>query len=115
MLVKFEMIIISRSPVVLLLSCAVVVCHLFAVLLVECAPSNAVIVEINSTEASIIDGTEEIVDPVKYDGAQLWRIPFHKQYQKNVVADLQNSFGKFTSCSYCVASRLFWPVYNVTF
>lgn len=88
------MIIIARSPVVLLLSSAVIVCHLFAVLLVECAPSNAVVIEINSTEASSIEETEETVDPVKYDGAQLWRIPFDKQYQKNVVADLQNSFGK---------------------
>lgn len=88
------MIIISRSPVVLLLSSAFVVCHLFAVLLVECAPSNAVVVEINSTEASSIDGTEDSLVPVNYDGAQLWRIPFDKQYQKNVVADLQNSFGK---------------------
>lgn len=103
MLVKFEMIIISRSPVVLLLSSAVVVCHLLAVLLqVECAPSNAVVVEINSTEASSIDGSEESVDPVNYDGAQLWRIPFDKQYQKNVVADLQNSFGK----SLCVGLKV---------
>lgn len=98
------MIIISRSPVVLLLSGAVVVCHLFAVLLVECAPNNAVVVEINSTEASSIEETEDTVDPVKYDGAQLWRIPFDKQYQKNVVADLQNSFGKSLFCFYCIAS-----------
>lgn len=32
---------------------------------------------------------------VRYDGAQLWRIPYDKQFERNAVADLQNSFGEF--------------------
>lgn len=33
-------------------------------------------------------------EPVKYDGAQLWRIPFDRLQERNAVADLQNTFGK---------------------
>lgn len=105
MLVEFVMMIISRSPVLLLLSSALVLFHLVAVL-VECAPNNAVIVEINSTEVLSIDGTLGTVDPVKYDGAQLWRIPFDNQYQKNIVIDLQNNFGKSLFSNYCVTSQV---------
>lgn len=32
---------------------------------------------------------------IRYDGAQLWRIPYDKQNERNVVADLQNTFGEF--------------------
>lgn len=32
--------------------------------------------------------------PVKYDGAQLWRIPYDLLPERNAVAELQNSFGK---------------------
>lgn len=36
---------------------------------------------------------------VTYDGAQLWRIPYDKQHERNAVADLQNTFGKFRKCN----------------
>lgn len=44
-----------------------------------------------------IDGLEKgaVDERVTYDGAQLWRIPYDKQHERNAVADLQNSFGKF--------------------
>lgn len=32
--------------------------------------------------------------PIKYDGAQLWRVPFDRLQERNAVADLQNSFGE---------------------
>lgn len=32
--------------------------------------------------------------PVKYDGAQLWRIPYEMLHERNAVADLQNTYGK---------------------
>lgn len=32
--------------------------------------------------------------PVKYHGAQLWRIPFDRLQERNAVADLQNRFGE---------------------
>lgn len=65
------------------------------------APSNAVVVEGNSTETFAVDGViasqqdaeAEVDGPVKYDGAQVWRLPFDNQYRKNVVVDLQNNFG----------------------
>lgn len=35
--------------------------------------------------------------PVKYDGAQLWRIQYKDQLNKNAVAELQNQFGALCS------------------
>lgn len=35
--------------------------------------------------------------PVKYDGAQLWRIAYKDQLNKNAVAELQNQFGALCS------------------
>lgn len=32
-------------------------------------------------------------EPVKYDGAQLWRIQFDDVHDKNAVAELQHNFG----------------------
>lgn len=55
----------------------------------------------NGTEAEdILDSNDEQIvieklKQVKYDGAQLWRIPFEQQQQKNAVAELQKSFGEF--------------------
>lgn len=37
--------------------------------------------------------------PVKYDGAQLWRIGYKDQLNKNAVAELQNQFGAFVVLS----------------
>lgn len=39
-----------------------------------------------------VSNQEQIV-PVKYDGAQLWRIDYDDQKKKNAVADLQNKYG----------------------
>lgn len=36
---------------------------------------------------------EEQIVPVKYNGAQLWRIDYDDQKKKNAVADLQNKYG----------------------
>lgn len=55
----------------------------------------------NGTEAEdILDSNDEQIvieklKQVKYDGAQLWRIPFEQQQQKNAVAELQKSFGEY--------------------
>lgn len=55
----------------------------------------------NGTEAEdILDINDEQIiieklKQVKYDGAQLWRIPFEQQQQKNAVAELQKSYGEF--------------------
>ncbi|XP_062539762.1 carboxypeptidase B-like [Armigeres subalbatus] len=35
---------------------------------------------------------QEQTEPVKYDGAQLWRIDYDDQIKKNAVADLQNKY-----------------------
>lgn len=57
----------------------------------------------NGTEAEdILDSNDEQIiieklKQVKYDGAQLWRIPFEHQKQKNAVAELQKSYGEFYS------------------
>lgn len=64
---------------------------------VFCAPSNDVLVinAGNITEPEAPEsGDEDLVDePVTYNGAQLWRIPFDDQVKKNAVAELQNTFG----------------------
>lgn len=42
-------------------------------------------------------GNKNLLDdelPVSYDGAQLWRIDFDDQHERNAVADLQHNFGK---------------------
>lgn len=48
-----------------------------------CVPSN------------LADNTNDDDAPVKYDGAQLWRIPIDKENSKQIVSDLQENFGKF--------------------
>uniref|UniRef100_A0A2M4DP27 Putative zinc carboxypeptidase n=1 Tax=Anopheles darlingi TaxID=43151 RepID=A0A2M4DP27_ANODA len=37
---------------------------------------------------------EAAVQPVRYNGAQLWRIAYDSQVEKNAVAELQDRFGK---------------------
>lgn len=54
-------------------------CVLSAVI---CVPSN------------LADNTNDADAPVNYDGAQLWRIPIDKENSKQIVTELQDSFGK---------------------
>lgn len=56
-------------------------CVLSAVI---CVPSNV------ADNANIDDDA-----PVKYDGAQLWRIQLDKENSKQIVSELQENFGKF--------------------
>lgn len=65
---------------------------------VYCAPSdsNSVVVDGNHSNLESFGSDAETDDnePVKYDGAQLWRIPFDNQDKRNAVAELQNNFGE---------------------
>lgn len=54
-------------------------CVLSAVI---CVPSN------------LADNASDDDAPVKYDGAQLWRIPIDKEDSKQIVSELQENFGK---------------------
>lgn len=45
---------------------------------------------LSDTDANDADDQQ----PVKYDGAQLWRVPFDRLQERNAVADLQNTFGE---------------------
>lgn len=54
-------------------------CVLSAVI---CVPSN------------LADTTNDDDAPVKYDGAQLWRISLDKENSKEIVTELQENFGK---------------------
>lgn len=54
------------------------------------APDETAAVAANFTEY-LFDYTAEV--PVKYDGAQLWRVDFGDDQTKEVVINLQNDFG----------------------
>lgn len=61
------------------------------------APNDLFVNNINST-ANVIkldstNSTDETDLPVKYNGAQLWRVGFHTETQRNAVADLETNFG----------------------
>lgn len=49
---------------------------------VICVPSN------------LADNTNDDDAPVKYDGAQLWRIPIDKEDSRQIVSELQKNFGE---------------------
>lgn len=55
------------------------------------AAARAAQFDLSATSAATADA------PVKYDGAQLWRVPFDALPERNAVADLQNSFGECSS------------------
>ncbi|CAO1387518.1 unnamed protein product [Diamesa serratosioi] len=49
-------------------------------------------VDISTEKATILDIDQKINELVKYDGAQMWRIGYLQQTDKNAVAELQNQF-----------------------
>ncbi len=57
-------------------------CVLSAVI---CVPSN------------LADNANDDGVPIKYDGAQLWRIPLDKENSKQILSELQENFGKLWS------------------
>lgn len=53
---------------------------------------DAVPAEVNTEQAVVFDKDRAGNEPVKYDGAQLWRIAYGDQDVKNAVAELQKKF-----------------------
>jgi hypothetical protein len=53
---------------------------------------DAVPAEVNTEPAVVFDKDRAGNEPVKYEGAQLWRISYGDQEQKNAVAELQKQF-----------------------
>lgn len=53
---------------------------------------DAVPPEVNTESAVAFDKDRAGNDPVKYDGAQLWRITYTDQDYKNAVSELQKQF-----------------------
>lgn len=51
-------------------------------------------------QESARDQDDETREPVKYDGAQLWRIPISNEVERNAVAELETKYGRYKSiCS----------------
>lgn len=61
------------------MKCLALVCFLLILLRIESAPS--------ADEIELID------EPVRYDGAQLWKVDFDYEQAKQTVFELQRSFG----------------------
>jgi Carboxypeptidase activation peptide len=55
--------------------------------IIDAAPA-----EVNTEPAVLFDKDRAGNDPIKYDGAQLWRIAYADQEHKNAVAELQKQF-----------------------
>lgn len=53
---------------------------------------DAVPPDVNTEPAVVFDKDRAGNEPVKYDGAQLWRIAYTEQTYKNAVAELQKQF-----------------------
>lgn len=53
---------------------------------------DAVPAEVNTEPAVVFDKDRAGNEPIKYDGAQLWRIPYGDQEHKNAIAELQKQF-----------------------
>lgn len=53
---------------------------------------DAVSADVNTEPAVVFDKDRTGTEPIKYDGAQLWRIPYGKQEHKNAVSELQKQF-----------------------
>jgi Carboxypeptidase activation peptide len=53
---------------------------------------DAVPAEVNTEPAVVFDKDRAGNEPIKYDGAQLWRIAYSDQEHKNAVAELQKQF-----------------------
>lgn len=57
---------------------------------------------------SVADNGNEDDAPVKYDGAQLWRIALDNENSKPIVSELQDNFGKFHFFVVCRAETQKW-------
>lgn len=53
---------------------------------------DAIPAEVNTEPAVVVDNESAGNEPVKYEGAQLWRITYAQQEHKNAVAELQKQF-----------------------
>lgn len=53
---------------------------------------DAVPADVNTESAVVFDKDRTGNEPVKYDGAQLWRIAYRDQEAKNAVTELQKQF-----------------------
>lgn len=53
---------------------------------------DAVPAEINTETAVVFDKDRTGNEPIKYDGAQMWRIAYSDQIYRNAVAELQKQF-----------------------
>lgn len=76
-------------------------CLLLLTILYYCATASdvndaeiieAVPPEVNTEPAVVFDKDRTGNEPIKYDGAQLWRIAYSDQEYKNAVAELQKQF-----------------------
>lgn len=53
---------------------------------------DAIPADVNTEQAIVFDKDQAGTEPIKYDGAQLWRVAYSTQAHKNVVAELQKQF-----------------------
>lgn len=53
---------------------------------------DAIPVDVNTEPAVMFDKDRAGIEPIKYDGAQLWRISFAGQHNKNAIAELQKEY-----------------------
>lgn len=53
---------------------------------------EAIPIDVNTEPAVLLDKDRAGIEPIKYDGAQLWRISFANQHFKNAVAGLQKEY-----------------------
>lgn len=53
---------------------------------------EAISIDVNTEPAVLLDKDRAGIEPIKYDGAQLWRIPFLNQQNKNAIAELQKEY-----------------------
>jgi hypothetical protein len=73
---------------------------LFPILTLNCAKCDlneadiidAIPVEIATEQAIVFDKDRAGIEPIKYDGAQLWRISYSNQNFKNAIAELQKEY-----------------------
>lgn len=56
---------------------------------IQCAPQS----EYYRVQETIDEQNIVQDDPVKYDGAQLWNIPFEDETTRNTIIGLQDDFG----------------------
>lgn len=47
----------------------------------------------NNVTASFDDEVIEVATPIRYNGAQLWRVDYNSDASRQIIADLQRQFG----------------------